>query len=137
MSIKIVVQKEVTVDLNAYYPNFTRNLRAAIDEAVMALLSGDKAKPFKRPDSHAKSWAKENDGFKLTHPKRHFRMGKPPAKGKKLALYNKLDDRFAHEEPTTEEIKECLLAQGVQPSHLSATISNLWRCGALQINRLN
>ena len=143
MSIKIVVQKEVTVDLNAYYPNFTRNLRAAIDEAIMATLSGNKEKPFwvkpTRPDSHAKSWAKENDGFPLTHPQRKFRIGKPPARGKLRGLYATLNERFIsnNEDMPIGDIKHILEGQGVPKTQLSTTISNLWRCGALQINRLN
>lgn len=137
MSIKITVQKEVTIDLNAYYPNFPRSLRTAIDEAIMALLSGDKAKPFSKSPSPSKKWQTENDGFPLTHPQRKFRVGKPPAKGKLRALHATIHDYFQDEEISLTNLRDCIEGQGVPHDQITTTISNLWRCDALQINRLN
>ena len=38
--LKITFRKEVEIDLNAYYPSFSKGLRGQIDDAVYGLLAG-------------------------------------------------------------------------------------------------
>jgi hypothetical protein len=38
--LKITFRKEVEIDLNAYYPSFSKGLREQIDDAVYGLLGG-------------------------------------------------------------------------------------------------
>jgi hypothetical protein len=44
MAIIISFKKDVSVDLNAYYPSFPKKLREAIDEELYKLLGGGTAK---------------------------------------------------------------------------------------------
>jgi hypothetical protein len=47
-NVKITFKKELEIDLNTYYPNFTPGLRKQIDDALFALLGGQPKPAIRR-----------------------------------------------------------------------------------------
>jgi hypothetical protein len=64
-SIKMVVQKELTIDVNAYYEQFPRKLQAEIRDAVMGLASGSPRKPA--PGQRTSKGLTERDDAVVCH----------------------------------------------------------------------
>jgi hypothetical protein len=130
MSVKITFTKELSIDLNAYYPNFPKKLREAINAEIMGKLSGDKPQA---PTTRV--WRGTPGGGILADDARLFVLGsREPSKGRTRALYATIRARWGYGTPFLgADLKELLLGAGIPPTLMSTTINNLWRTQAIDI----
>lgn len=65
-NIKIIFNKEVEIDLNAYYPTFSKKLREEIDNAIYGLLGGTPPTQVKKIILHRRTDLSETTIFRRT-----------------------------------------------------------------------
>jgi hypothetical protein len=92
-NISITFRKEVSIDLNAYYPSFSKKLREQIDDAIYALLSGAPKVPSKRQRISLTTTAQT---YKVMY-KKHAKPGTQVAAiMKDISIWDTVGDDSAH-----------------------------------------
>lgn len=122
--LNIIFRKEVTVDLNSYYPNFPPALRKQIDDALFKLLGGSESRKGKVNGRENVSSAGVNDAVILRRLPHHT-MRTASATAALLADYK----------PGTEVLREDLLKAAVSLYKMDASsvIHNLIRRGYFEV----
>lgn len=134
MPIKLKFERELSVDLNAYYPQFPKALRELIDEAVWGLASGVKKETARPREQGLRDWSKVSDGHNLTFSARTCRMtnAKPPQRGALLKAWQDLHNTYDTREGTMGGFKATLIATG--SAHPVSNISRLWALGCIEVS---
>jgi len=141
MAIKITFTKEMSVDLNAYYEQFSRKLKAAINEEVMALASGERKRASvtikgKSSGGEPLLWRDYTDGKQLTHPLREAKMSEhEPARGESVVHFRALLRKFNGHPFLMGDASKFLRAE-FPKMHASTILSNLWRSRSIEVKRV-
>jgi len=134
MSIKITVSKELDIDLNAYYPQFPKQLREAISEAIVDLAGGMPRKtPINLPPK-TQGWG---DTSRLTHDLRSARIGRAPLRhGAQMRAFHVLSREFGDNEFLMQDAKKALKLDGMDEKKISTMLANMWANEILIVNEL-